>query len=163
MRCANRHEWNADANNLMHVGSWCPECPQIGERIARAIFEVTFNSKFPKCKPQWLLEETGRKLELDGYSESLQLAFEYQGPHHFTNEDVRATDDLKRQACSKLRVRLVHIEWAKRPFPPSNVLINVSRAFSEAGMLNVPVMPLDDLFRRELAELQNFAKQKGAL
>ena len=117
VRCANGHEWNAAASSLMHAGSWCPECPQMGERVARAIFEATFNSKFPKCKPQWLKEETGRKLELDGYSESLELAFEYQGPYHFTNEDVKATDDLKLQACLNRGVRLVQVEWTKNPIP----------------------------------------------
>jgi hypothetical protein len=161
LRCANGHPWDADASNLMHADSWCPDCPQIGERIARAIFEATFSLTFPKCKPRWLEEATGRKLELDGYCERLQLAFEYQGPHHFTDEDVRARDVLKRQACLKHGVRLVEVEWAKKPFSPSNVVTNVGRALLEADIPNVPVMPLADLFRRELEELQLFAKQMG--
>jgi len=40
------------------------------------MFEATFGSKFLKSRPRWLEEETGRALELDGYSESLQLASE---------------------------------------------------------------------------------------
>ena len=97
---------------------------------------------------------------MDGYSESLKLAFEYQGPHHFTDDDVRERDILKRQACLKQGVKLVEVEWAKKPFPPSNVLTNVARALSEAGIPNVPTMPEENLFRGELEELQRFAEKE---
>ena len=115
---------------------------------------------FFKCRPRWLEEETGRALELDGYSESLKLAFEYQGPRHFTDDDVRERDVLKRQACLKHGVRLVEIEWAKKPFPPTNVLTNVARALLEAGIPKDPIMPQENLFRGELDELQRFAKEE---
>jgi hypothetical protein len=160
LRCANGHPWDAEVTNLIYARSGCPDCPWIGERIARAIFEATFGSKFLKCRPRWLEEKTGRVLELDGYSESLQLAFEYQGPRHFTDDDVRARDVLKREACLKQGVKLVEIEWAKKLFPPSNVLTNVARALSEAGIPNVPIMPEENLFRGELDELQRFAKEE---
>lgn len=64
IRCANGHEWSADASNLLYAGSWCPECMHKGERIVRAIFEATFSGRFPKSKPEWLVSKTGRKLEL---------------------------------------------------------------------------------------------------
>ena len=162
LRCANGHTWDADAHNLVHAESWCPDCPRRnGEKIVRAIFEATFNSKFPNCRPRWLEKETGRKLELDGYSESLQLAFEYQGPHHFTDDDVRERDSLKRQACMKRGVRLVEIDWTKNRFQFSNVLTNVGRALVEAGIPELPLMPVEDPFRAELEELLLFAKQRG--
>jgi hypothetical protein len=101
IRCADGHEWNVTAGNLVHAGSWCPECRNKGERIVRAIFEATFGTRFPKSRPSWLQAATGKKLELDGYCESLRLAFEYQGPHHFAEESVRATDTLKRKACAR--------------------------------------------------------------
>src|SRR6516225_7417206 len=44
--------------------SWCPQCPNKGERITRAIFEATFGGKFPKSKPDWLLSKSAQKLEL---------------------------------------------------------------------------------------------------
>ena len=160
VRCANGHPWDAEASNLIYAKNGCPECPQIGERIARGIFEATFGSKFLKCRPRWLKEETGQSLELDGYSGSLKLAFEYQGPHHFTDDDVRERDILKRQACLKQGVKLIEVEWAKKPFPPSNVLTNVARALSEAGIPDVPTMPEENLFLGELEELQRFAEKE---
>jgi hypothetical protein len=46
--CANEHEWEVDANSLIHSGSWCPYCGPKGERIVRGIFEATFGAKFPE-------------------------------------------------------------------------------------------------------------------
>jgi hypothetical protein len=46
IRCANGHEWSADASNLLYAGSWCPECLYKGEQIARAIFEATLVGNF---------------------------------------------------------------------------------------------------------------------
>jgi hypothetical protein len=38
LRCANRHEWSADASNLLYAGSWCPICLNKGEcRAATSI------------------------------------------------------------------------------------------------------------------------------
>jgi hypothetical protein len=161
IRCADAHEWNVTADNLMHAGSWCPECRNKGERIVRAIFEATFGEKFPKLKPAWLTIITGRRLELDGLSENLKLAFEYQGPHHFTQASVRATDDLKRHACLAHGVRLVEIEAVKKPFPASNVLKKVAEAFRREVFPQVPVLPPVEIFARELEELRRLAQQRG--
>lgn len=161
VRCVDAHEWDITAGNLIHAGSWCPECRNKGERIVRAIFEATFGTKFPKSKPDWLALATGRKLELDGYSESLQLAFEYQGPHHFTQDGVKRTDVLKRQACSDHSVQLVEIEAIKRPFPPANVLAKAAEAIQKYGLRQIPILPAVDVFARELEALRQLAREKG--
>ena len=161
VRCADGHLWDAEASNLIYAKSGCPECRRRnGEQITRAIFEATFGSEFPSCCPPWLEGKKGRSLELDGYCESLKLAFEYQGPHHFTEDDVRERDALKREACLKQGVKLVEVEWAKKPFPQSNVLENVARALLEAGIGRKPIMPQGNLFPGELAKLQRFAKEE---
>jgi hypothetical protein len=161
LRCANWHEWSADASNLMYAGSWCPECRLKGERIVRAIFKETYGATFNKARPPWLQSVTGRKLELDGYNETLQVAFEYQGPHHFTRDSVKLTDSLKRKACLDQGVRLVTIDAIKRPFPGTNVLQKVVEAFARDGILEVPILPKEDVFARELEDLQQFARQRG--
>lgn len=161
IRCADAHEWDVTAGSLVHARSWCPECRNKGERIARAIFEATFGDKFPKSKPDWLASATGRKLELDGYNESLRLAFEYQGPHHFMQDSVKATDALKRAACTDHAVQLVEIEAIKRPFPTEKVLAKVAAAFRSYGLTKTPVLPSIDVFARELEGLQRLAKKKG--
>ena len=64
LRCANGHEWRADASNIIYAGSWCPDCLNKGERIVRGIFEATFGVRFPKSRPAWLLSSKARNLEL---------------------------------------------------------------------------------------------------
>ena len=161
VRCEYLHEWDVTADNLMHAGSWCPKCRNKGERITRAIFEATFiGSAFPKLKPDWLALATARKLELDGYSESLRLAFEYQGYHH-EKADVKATDALKLEACRKNGVQLIEVIGVKRPFPPNNVLNQVAAAFRKYGLYQTPVLPAVDVFAPELNALRQLARMKG--
>lgn len=162
--CANAHEWEVDANNLIHAGSWCPYCGPKGERIVRGIFEATFGAKFPKVRPDWLAARTSRKLELDGYCEKLAIAFEYQGPHHKNQATVRATDALKRKACHIHGVTLVDVVAAKRPFPPQNLLASVATSLKAAGLDKRPRLPKAELFEAEFAELKRMAAaRKGTL
>ncbi|MBV8891632.1 hypothetical protein [Bradyrhizobium sp.] len=161
IRCADGHQWRASASNLVYAGSWCPECRNKGERIVRAIFEATFGAKFPKSRPTWLRSPKARNLELDGYSEHLQLAFEYQGPHHDQDANVKFYDQLKRDACSLRGIRLVEVLAVKRPFPTENVLEAVRRAFLQYGVNDAPIIPTVELFARELQALQRLARERG--
>lgn len=51
------------------------------ERVIRAVEELT-GAKFPTSYPEWLVSPDGKRLELDGYNESLRIAVEYSGPLH---------------------------------------------------------------------------------
>jgi hypothetical protein len=161
--CANAHEWEVDANSLIHSGSWCPYCGPKGERIVRGIFEATFRDVFPKARPPWLAHATGRKLELDGYSEKRGLAFEYQGPHHDEQASVRATDALKRAACLANGVTLIEVAAVKRPFPPENVLASVARSLLAAGLNETARLPKAELFGAEVDDLRAIAVDRGGL
>jgi hypothetical protein len=160
VRCANGHLWSADASNLIYAGSWCPECQNKGERIVRGIFEATFGETFPKMRPKTLKSTKGR-LELDGYNEALKLAFEYQGPHHYSNPEVQAYDAIKREWCAKNDVRLIAIEATKKPFPVENVLEKVVEAFQRDGFVETPILPSGELFKSEFSELHALAASKG--
>jgi hypothetical protein len=161
IRCADGHKWPASASNLMYASSWCPNCRHKGERIVRAIFEATFSAKFPKSKPDWLLSPKARSLELDGYNEQLQLAFEYQGPHHDRDANVKMHDQLKRDGCSMRGIRLIEVQAVKRPVPAENVLEAVRQAFQRYGISDAPILPAVDLFARELRALQHLARERG--
>lgn len=161
VRCANGHEWSADAANLLYAKSWCPDCRNKGERIVRAIFEATFGGQFPKSKPEWLLSIKGRKLELDGYNQQDQIAFEYQGPHHRSVDHVIAHDTIKRKACFKHGVRLIEIDAVKTPYPPEKVLQKVKEAFESYGITKRPVLPEGNIFAVELQELAVLARTRG--
>ena len=91
------------------------------EDQCRLIFEQLFHAKFPTKRPSFLRNpETGKNLELDGYNETLQLAFEYDGIHHSefpntfhkTREDFdkqQARDKYKRAVCEERDITLITI------------------------------------------------------
>jgi hypothetical protein len=76
-RCSDNHEWEATFNNIKS-GRWCPYCSGYkSEELCREIIEKYLLEKFPKKKPKFL-----EGLELDGYNEELNMAFEYNGRQH---------------------------------------------------------------------------------
>lgn len=122
-RCARGHEWEASLRNVKHNNSWCPICGAgVSERICRAVFEAIFGTLFPKARPEWLRNERGNWMELDGYAEELGLAFEYHGVQHFkpigffhaSDEAflLRQRDDRKRAAmCREKGINLIEVPY----------------------------------------------------
>ncbi len=120
-KCKNNHIWKARPNDIRQ-GQWCPICSSgISERICRQFFEVIFNLKFPKIKPKWLKNSRGNLMELDGYCEQLNIAFEYHGRQHFmvtgkfTKKNglkQRKEDDLlKRTTCKEKGIILIEVPY----------------------------------------------------
>lgn len=120
-KCAFEHVWTASLDNVKNKNTWCPECKtNHGELITRGIFNILFNENFEKRRPTWL-----NGLELDGYCEKLNLAFEYDGIQHFqfieyfhkTQENFEKClmrDKLKNILCKKRGVILIRIPfWIK--------------------------------------------------
>ena len=135
-RCSERHEWEATPDNIKR-GKWCPVCGTgVSERICRKAFELIFNKKFPKRRPKWLVNpKTNTKMELDGFCQELNLAFEYQGIQHFRKnikffhknmkyQEQLERDTLKKELCKKNNVVLFEIPYhiAYKDIP--NYIIN---------------------------------------
>ena len=108
-QCAEGHTWFAAYNNIS-IGGRCPECSSgVGERICRTYFKQIFGKKFAKTRPPWLIKKDGFQMELDGYCEELNLAFEHQGRQHYEQIDHFYTSEeqfLKRKADDKRKVYL---------------------------------------------------------
>jgi hypothetical protein len=119
-RCAEGHEWKANPTHVRD-GHWCPICSVgISERICRALLEHITRVPFPKRHPAWLKNEDGNGMELDGYAESLAVAFEYHGRQHFQEVPFfhrdeytlmqRMRDDAtKRLICQQNGVSLIEV------------------------------------------------------
>jgi len=117
--CEEGHQWETVPACIIR-GTWCPKCSEgVSERICRKFFEIIFNDKFPKRKPEFLHLSKFSKLELDGYNEMLNLAFEYNGHQHYVDiknwkskvAKVRIRDDLKKELCKKNNVNLIIVPY----------------------------------------------------
>lgn len=111
-------------------GSWSLKAGKTTEPLCRQIMESIFETNFPSRWDILTPELTGRpnNLELDGYSEKLNVAFEYQGfPSHWRQNHpnyhkTKVRDEAKVHACKLLGIKLIII-------PPYNKNIFKKDAF----------------------------------
>jgi hypothetical protein len=136
-RCAEGHEWEAILLSIRNHGTWCASCSLFKrEKECRRWFEHFTGIGFPKLRPVWL-----GGLELDGYCESLNLAFEYQGEQHYryveyfhkTPEELEKQterDFRKQTLCQGRGVILIQI-----PYWVSSLEKSVRQRLIEAGLV----------------------------
>jgi hypothetical protein len=104
----------------LEKGLWCAGCNNSGQNEAytRYILEQLTRCEFPKQRPDWLIFNSKRRLELDGYCTELALAFEHQGLQHFeyvpffhrgkkSFERQLAYDQFKKDKCRDQKVTLI--------------------------------------------------------
>jgi hypothetical protein len=119
-KCGEGHTWEARYLDIKRNNQWCPTCSSgIGERICRLFFEELFEAPFPKAFPDWLINDSGNKMELDGYNSKYNIAFEHQGEQHYTSKlhysdnvklAKRIKDDLtKKTLCEEQGIILIEI------------------------------------------------------
>ena len=120
--CSEGHRWFATAGSIKNSESWCPKCFSFySEELCRTTFEQLFDEKFIKCKPSWLINSLGKRLELDGYCEYHSIAFEYNGEQHYhlsfysqKKEDLEkmtSNDAVKVKLCREKGVNLFVITY----------------------------------------------------
>jgi predicted nucleic acid-binding Zn-ribbon protein len=175
-QCSEGHVFDASARQV-RSGSWCPRCSQsffFREEICRLSFETIFNQPFPKCRPDWLLNERGNRMELDGYNEQLKLAFEYNGEQHYntnffsqnqTLESRQKDDELKAHICNQKDVLLII-------FTPDDDLTQISKQIETTSKHKPTILKNADLgreidfdgvwqHRNKIAALRQLARSKN--
>ena len=125
-KCSEGHTWDAVFTSIKNQNTWCPDCSKgKSEKLCRKILEELTQEKFPSVRPYFLKHyKTGFNLELDGYCEKLQMAFEYHGVQHykyFPNffhkkgkyqfEEQKERDKLKIELCDKNNIKLIIIPY----------------------------------------------------
>jgi hypothetical protein len=118
--CSKGHKWISPYYNI-HSGSGCPFCSDKtrGEKLTRYCFEKFFDCDFKKIRPDWMRNpQTNYPLELDGYNENMNLAFEHQGIQHekdcptsnrFYNPKQLVRDEIKREKCKERGITLIEV------------------------------------------------------
>jgi hypothetical protein len=176
-KCTNNHTWEATPTDIKS-DKWCPYCSSgISERVCRKTFENIFQKDFPKTKPQWLINSRGNRMELDGYCDSLNIAFEYQGIQHFRRKDIfhindgefnqrRRDDELKRQLCRNKEVTLIEVPYYVKYKDMFNYIIGEL----QKNGIELPNIPIDAYDYqtyegvydpKNLLEFQEIAKSRG--
>jgi hypothetical protein len=112
--CKHGHSFSSKYSTIKSQKVWCPYCSSgVGERVCRFVFESLFGMKFQKIRPDWLLNEKGNRLELDGFCGKLKIAFEHNGKQHYSEKYHRGThrliqDDLiKIERCKQNGITLI--------------------------------------------------------
>jgi hypothetical protein len=115
--------------SLSCIAQGCTICnASIMEEMCRKYFEYLFDFPFEKAHPMWLTNnETGRRLELDGFNEALKIAFEYNGQQHYTSRvyfDKSEEDFIQRQKRDLLKQELCDANNVKLIIIPYTVKVN---------------------------------------
>ncbi|MBP7774161.1 hypothetical protein KA078_00040 [Candidatus Woesebacteria bacterium] len=177
-RCSIGHRWLTDYSNILQ-GSWCPECScGRSERACRKIFELIFGVEFPKKKPIWLKHSSGARLELDGYCQSIKVAFEYNGKQHYEFARMmhqkislskrKRYDKLKKELCSERGVKLFEVPYyVKLEVLPSYVIEKSRELGVSQDLIKRTDVSIEEcaVYENEVIhDLQDLAKRKnGAL
>jgi hypothetical protein len=173
-KCTNGHEWSAVLSDIKK-GTWCPTCGGgARERLCRHYFEALTGEKFPKSRPDWLLNSRSNRMELDGFCENLSIAFEHQGKQHFekvehfnrrdeTLEQRKKDDAKKRYLCKLNQIYLIEVPYH---IPTDELATWISLALIEiGGFPREKIIPLKDsityVASNELNELRLSARKLG--
>lgn len=114
--CAAGHIFTPSLSSIKH-GSWCPRCSELrSERLTRMILECALQLQLPKRRPKLLKNpSSGSNLEFDGYNETHQIAFEYDGgghqnsTHYYHHESITARDSFKKMKAYEHSITLLNI------------------------------------------------------
>lgn len=131
-KCSKGHVFKKTPQQIMTAHTWCDVCNvsmKRGEKIVREYFEKLFNKRFPSVRPKWLTHKNGFPLELDGYNDELQIAFEHQGMQHDifiehfhqsakSYKELQERDNFKINKCKEEGVLLILIPELFRKLDP---------------------------------------------
>ena len=149
-QCALLHEWWAPLEPIKNDGTWCPTCGKgRSEKMVCEIISDITGLKFRQVRPDWLLYENGRNLELDGYNEREKIAFEYHGIQHYKYDKFfhkgdennlrlqQERDAWKEQRCIEEKVDLIIVPYTYNFNDPEGmrqfIEVEVAKIYTKRG------------------------------
>lgn len=125
--CINNHEFSQKATRIINNTFKCPQCKiHLHEGYTKMVLELLTGKSFCKVRPSWLRNpKTNSPLEIDLYSQELNLAVEYNGKQHYeyipfihkresNYKDTLFRDKSKIDLLCKRRVRYIVIPYTQK-------------------------------------------------
>ena len=178
IECQNGHISTLTLSKIVNGNVGCPICSAPREEaIVRHYLEHLMGVKFDQVRkrPSWLHKITGSRLELDGFCSTRNIAFEYQGEHHYkqvgynhsTLAVVQARDEKKKIACQIAGVQLLVIPTLHKNWKEADAGEHVWNFLKFSGL--PPVTTLDNVPRfikvepEKLAVLREAVTKRGGV
>ncbi|HDR4448763.1 TPA: hypothetical protein QCQ08_001369 [Bacillus cereus] len=171
-QCGEGHIWESTFHDVKDYNTWCPHCNTFySEEKVRFIMKSIFHKPFKKTRK--ILEQN---LELDGYNEELNIAFEYHGIQHYkfdpfffkTIEDFdrrQALDLYKKEMCQQKEIKLVIVPYNCYTSDESlaEYIFNCLEELKISLRISVQDIPFKDFYKSStvLDELREIAKVRG--
>ncbi len=146
LKCDNT--WLATYSHVQHSNSGCPNCAAYkSQKMCRKIFEELIGLQFPTRRPKLL-----NRLEYDGFAESINLAFEYQGYQHYRyieflqrkieNFDKQVANDAQKiELSEKNGITLIHVPYTYSHRAEEKLRRFITKRLYEEGFLESPLPP----------------------
>lgn len=183
-RCANKHEWESTYKHVLKRDAWCPICAvyYYKEHKIRNLLNYLLDTNFEKVRPEWNVNpKTNKALELDGYSEELKIAFEFQGLHHYeegvflnSKEDleyIQYKDKIKKENCIDKNIKLLIIDDKINFLNTKIVLDYILKILKENNieiLINIDISKVENILKEHtnhqekyFKEAQNYAISRG--
>ena len=167
-RCTDKHIFNMRLSNIISQGQWCPKCIKyLSEEICRFSIENIFDKKFDK----FFFKYKKHHLELDGYNQSLQIAFEYNGKQHYEITKFTPSldelkyrkylDNLKIEYCDINNIELVIIPYTT---PNDEILNFLKKRYNSNIEIDINKFINNYSYtRKRKTDIKNIIKNKGKL
>lgn len=168
-------KWESSYKSIFD-GRWCPKCADhiyYKEDKVRNILNYLLDTKFIKSTPKWNINpKSKRLLELDGYSEKLKIAFEFQGAHHYQKsfnasdevlEYIKYKDKIKKENCIKQKIKLLIIDDGKHCDNNKELLEYVLKILANENIIIDKKINYDELqeILNKMTDFQDEALQKA--
>ena len=119
-QCSVGHTFERSLSSIMHGGGFCTLCSgSHSEMLCRTAVERLFSKRFSRKRLQGMRSSKGVPLELDIYSEELQMAVEHHGAQHYSAQEnwggpnafrkQQARDEIRRKFCEDAGILLIEV------------------------------------------------------
>ena len=138
--CSEGHRWEASFHSVNTHNSWCPVCAKnnnVHENLFRKAMGNVTGVEFPTSTPDWLRNEQGYQLEIDGFNEELMIGFEYQGRQHFEFVEFFHTDTdglEKRKSNDAIKKRILANRGVTMLYPDYKLSISEYESFIHSNL-----------------------------